>query len=227
MFRHRWADLLNKPPRLTAKGLKKLLRASRNNKRIECFASVIKECGLVPVATHVPNRAYFPAIAELEALRVELDQKGIDDVVSLNDVRRLKNSWHLGFWGVAILLSIIAEDRRVQPGTLEVIYDYNKDEHKKLEDGYEIFVETASDLAKYFRVKPYPEDDETFMPLQAADLLAWHMHRDHLERAGGRRHEDTIWEILRTSPHIAEIEWTGDMVREAFHIDELRKQHLS
>jgi hypothetical protein len=67
-----WEELLNKSPRLTAKEFKKLSRASRNDKRIECFASVIKECGLAPIATRIPNRAYFLAITELEALRLEL-----------------------------------------------------------------------------------------------------------------------------------------------------------
>jgi hypothetical protein len=46
------------PPRLTAMGFKALVRASKNDERIEEFVTIIKHCKLSPVAMSIPNNEY-------------------------------------------------------------------------------------------------------------------------------------------------------------------------
>jgi hypothetical protein len=48
--------------------------------------------------------------------------------------------------------------------------------------------------------RPRFEDDRDFLPLQMADLLAWHSRRDYYEQLtfNGRRLKSNIWDALRT-----------------------------
>ncbi len=47
--------------------------------------------------------------------------------------------------------------------------------------------------------KPRYEDDREFLPLQMADLLAWHSRRDYAEQlAVGKQYESPVWDELRT-----------------------------
>ena len=57
-----------------------------------------------------------------------------------------------------------------------------------------------------FMEEPHSETDEDFTPLQAADLYAWHLHRDYVETQLGREHKDSVWDALkglRTYPHFS------------------------
>jgi hypothetical protein len=45
-----------------------------------------------------------------------------------------------------------------------------------------------------------PRDDNTFMPLQAADLLEWHTHRDFVESKKSNIHSDAVWSALKDLP---------------------------
>jgi hypothetical protein len=42
-------------------------------------------------------------------------------------------------------------------------------------------------------------DEKVFLPLQAADLLAWNVRRDRYEKMIGRKHRWKVWEALRKS----------------------------
>jgi hypothetical protein len=50
--------------------------------------------------------------------------------------------------------------------------------------------------------RPRFEDDKYFLPLQMADLLAWHGRRDYAEQItsrGARRWQSSVWDALRTT----------------------------
>ena len=50
--------------------------------------------------------------------------------------------------------------------------------------------------------RPRFEDDKCFLPLQMADLFAWHSRRDYIEQLasrGARRWESNVWDALRTT----------------------------
>jgi hypothetical protein len=57
--------------------------------------------------------------------------------------------------------------------------------------------------------RPTHRDEKTFLPLQAADMLAWHTRRYYAERSHGREFNDPVWKALRSLP-CAE----GEMSRE-------------
>lgn len=225
-FTDLWINLENDSPRLTSKDFKHLLRTRRNDKRIEKFVSIIKECKLSPIAMQIPNREYWPVLADMKKLRQELYSRGIYDAITIKDVSRMENAYYLGFWGIAILLTDIM-GRLKRSDSLRIIYDHNKTERKTLKEGYQDVCEIMPENAKWFHVEPSPETDDDFMPLQAADLLVWHMHRDYIGQQSGNPHRDTVWEMLRHSPAILEMVWTERMIRDALHLDEIRQNHLS
>ena len=47
---------------------------------------------------------------------------------------------------------------------------------------------------------PTIEDDKTFLPLQAADLLVWHYRQELLARKQGVSPESPFWDALKTLP---------------------------
>jgi len=92
--------------------------------------------------------------------------------------------------------------------------DFIFDEQKKEGD----FAQSAWTFAAYAipkQVKPFlggrpvQRNEKTFIPLQAADMMAWHARRYYSERTHGRESVDPIWKALRSLP-CAE----GEMSRE-------------
>ena len=71
----------------------------------------------------------------------------------------------------------------------------------------------AEELPEYLKPltggKPVQRDDKTFIPLQAADLLAWHVRRNDAEQFAGREFNDTVWAALQSLP-CADGEMTRD-----------------
>jgi hypothetical protein len=58
-------------------------------------------------------------------------------------------------------------------------------------------LESLPEESKRLAREPHGETDEDQMPLQAADLLAWHAHRDFVETQNSREHKDSVWSALQ------------------------------
>jgi hypothetical protein len=57
--------------------------------------------------------------------------------------------------------------------------------------------------------KPINRNDKDFLPLQAADLFAWHVRRFYEEKSRGQEYMDPHWKSLK-SLKCAEYEWTEE-----------------
>lgn len=192
-FAHGWAQRLNKRRVLSAQGFKTHLRRTPNSKRIGGFVRVIKKCGkLYRVSVTIPNTAYKTAVLDQipkwrkRGLRAEL-------------LRIIDNPYYFGFYAIMMQVLLPMVWLLAENAQLEVIYDENIQEAEKLKASYKDFLATNPE-AKQLRREPRGETDDQFMPLLAADLLAWHMHRDFVERQLGREYQDTVWTALNELP---------------------------
>lgn len=119
-------------------------------------------------------------------------------------------------------------------------YQYNHDWHpdekadfifdeqgKESELIQRIWPFTASDVPaavkKFVGNRPVHRDEKTFLPLQAADLFAWHVRRFYEEKSRGREYNNPAWKAL-SSLERAENEWTEERLRKIY--DGLRKMGL-
>jgi hypothetical protein len=125
--------------------------------------------------------------------------------------RLFKNPYYISFMVVFGLELANQGWRWRDTGTkelIEILFDEGIDERRRLKKGYEEFV-------RAIRKGSHPEfldllinkeaefrDDKKFLPLQAADLLAWHVRRNIYEKARGHTHDDPIWVRLMTNRHI-------------------------
>jgi hypothetical protein len=191
-FVHAWKPLLEKPPILRAKGFKNTLRRKRNNKRMLGFTSVLRECeGLRRVSVTIPNKAYKIAVLdEIPKWQGRLDTEALE---------LLDNPYYFGFYVMMMQVLLPMVQSLGDKAELEVIYDENIQEAEKVKSGYREFLAQTPE-AKQLRREPRSENDDKFMPLLAADLLAWHMRRDFSERQQGREHQDTVWDALDDLP---------------------------
>jgi len=86
---------------------------------------------------------------------------------------------------------------------------------------------TASDVPaavkKFVGNKPIHRDEKTFLPLQAADLFAWHVRRFYEEKSRGKEYNDSVWKAL-SSLECAQNEWTEERLRKLY--DGVRKMGL-
>jgi len=83
---------------------------------------------------------------------------------------------------------------------LEVIFDEGITGDKRMKRGYKIFMDNLPPRNKELLIKECVDcrDDKKFLPLQAADLLAWHTRRHFFEHARGQKHADVTWQKLQT-----------------------------
>jgi hypothetical protein len=85
----------------------------------------------------------------------------------------------------------------------EVLFDEGIDDPARLEEGFKAFMEAVRlDDPRYLNffqnTKPEYRNDECNPPLQAADLLAWHLRRMCLEISrGATKYDDPVWNELR------------------------------
>jgi hypothetical protein len=113
------------------------------------------------------------------------ESRGLDS----DTIKLIRNEYFFGFWAIAmyVLLPISWTNDQLR---LEIIYDRNVHEVEKLKQGYSDFQLTVPE-ARFLKGEPYGDTDDDFMPLLAADLIAWHIHRDYVE---------TNWDVFIKMP---------------------------
>lgn len=85
---------------------------------------------------------------------------------------------------------------RKQFEKVEFIFDNGLVDRRNLAFAYSPLLRSLGDDALLIEGEPQFRDDKAFAPLQAADLLAWHVRREYYERANGRIFESRIWSSL-------------------------------
>ena len=214
-FTRAWQPLLNEPPKLSAKGFKNHLRRKRNSKRLLDFVRILADSGVHRVSSIIPRVAFERAIFdELPKWQGRLEP----EVIQL-----LQNEYYFGFWHILmhVLLPMSWVNKNLR---LEVIYDLNIQEEVKLKTGYRGLIENVPE-ANLLADEPHGESDDELMPLQAADLVAWHVRRDCLEAEAGRKHNDTVWAALKSLSTYPESILNENDLRQIVGWSELEKNY--
>jgi hypothetical protein len=193
IFTHRWGSVA---PGLSLQKLKKLFhskpdnRSADGNDLLKQYVSVIGRLRLFRLSICIP------AVAYQKAFKQQLSSRDFDrDILYLHD-----NQYFMAFYG--LMISALTAMKDWPPDAcLRIVYDRNIREAAKLKDGYRDYLDNAShDQLTRLVGEPIPEDDEGFVPLQAADLIALHIFRDYRARRRGTRHDDWVWAYLRDLP---------------------------
>ncbi|MGA3229003.1 MAG: DUF3800 domain-containing protein [Candidatus Binatus sp.] len=188
---HKWFDLLNQAPALSAKSFKRLLRKERNSERVLGFVGALKECELFRISVCIPRKAYENAIlAEIPKFR----KLGLSE----DAIWIVRNEYYFAFFCIIDSILIPMELAADKSDKLQVIYDENIHERGKLKSGYREFLVSMPEDAARLKGEPIGDTDDDVLGLQSADLYAWHLHRDLVEKEHGREHRDSVWEALKT-----------------------------
>ena len=206
-FSHYWAPIMNEEKPLWTADTLKDNRGKKNHPRILRLVEAIAKSGIARVQFRIPDSDYEIAVkGNLQSWfrNKEIDEEGF---------KRLDNPYLFGFY--SNLLSVLGAIREHEGVELDVIYDCNMEHRERLEDAYQGFLESnIPDEVKAMLPKvPLPRSDKTFMPLQAADLLAWHAHRDFVKSKEGKPHADAVWLALKELPKVVDDTWDANDLR--------------
>lgn len=117
----------------------------------------------------------------------------------------IKNPYFLAFyWVFQVILGRQAYDL-AKTGInepVEILFDDGLDRKERLKIAFDNFVGVAHErnpeyLDMLINKEAEFRDDKRFMPLQACDLLAWHVRRLCYEGARGKKYNDPIWIALK------------------------------
>lgn len=126
------------------------------------LASVIRKFDFVSFEFSIPQKAYFDTLTPVSP-------RGLNPHFS------------------CVLLTIFSVGRMLNENKVdmpvEFIFDRKDGTEQDIDLFYEFCVESLSDDVKKIIKKPKFEDDDNLYPLQAADMLAWHVRRNY-ERPG-------------------------------------------
>jgi hypothetical protein len=202
IFADKWQDELNRKPRLAfvhakeayaLKGQFSGWSCEERDKRLLKFVSIIQEHvshGQVFLLNHYDFARFREIVVKHPAMH------------TAGEKRLFKNPYFLGFLVVLGNELFKHGKHTLNSGTkelIEIVFDEDIDNKKRLELGFSYFVESV-------RKGNYPQlldllvnkqaefrDDKHFLPLQAADLLAWHVRRHMYELARRRLHDNPVW----------------------------------
>jgi Protein of unknown function (DUF3800) len=140
-------------------------------------------------------------------------------VLQSRRIRKQPNSpWFFAFY--AMMFNLIA------PYVLnhihdefQFIYDCQVGAENKLRRGHQKLIESfPENCAKWLAGPPIPADDKKVMPLQAADLIAWHTRQAAIrELRGEPNYTDPTWEAIKELPAVKngfDEMWTEKDIRE-------------
>jgi Protein of unknown function (DUF3800) len=209
-FTHRWDSIMREEPPMTVHELKKRVRwRQKTDPRVLQMIHTIGESELKGVRFKISDDEYKAMIADV-AVRDSLPRP----------TPRLfaDNSYFFAF--MAIFLRLMTGMRSEPNVKFEVIYDANMSERSKMEIGYKLFYELLQknhpEFVAMIAKDPIPQSDEDFTPLQAADALAWHSHRDHVEGSNGREYANEMWNALENIPFLIDLPWTRNDLLQLF-----------
>jgi hypothetical protein len=108
-----------------------------------------------------------------------INRQAFDQVVAPASPRGLKSSHFTSCFAIVSGVSrYIAEQGNDIP--VEFIFDRQDGVSDDIGLAFDVMKRSLpSEAQKLIRGKPHFEDDKTFLPLQAADFLAWHLRREH------------------------------------------------
>ena len=154
--------------------------AAARDERVCRFISLIRKHRLIALSYAVPYREFNKILRE---------PKGI-----------MRYPYAVAFSTMVVWLMTSAE-KKSEREEIELIFDQGMiGRERAIRAAYEGIKGSMSKEALELLVgKPRFEDDKRYLPLQAADLLAWHVRRDCAKQlTTGKQWESLIWTQLQT-----------------------------
>jgi Protein of unknown function (DUF3800) len=202
------------------------LTTEERTKRLLAFVAII--------AKHRPlGTTFFIKHGDYQAFQKVL---ATHPTIRAAEKRTLSNPYYLAF--VIMLTSMLLRQgkKRVETGVhelIEILFDDGMERKARLTLGFNNFIDTVKRRSPQFldllvNKQVETRDDKVFKPLQASDLLAWHLRRfgEETARSGADTYRDPVWLALREATeyeHFAytEQQWLDLLYRireETFHI---------
>jgi hypothetical protein len=102
-------------------------------------------------------------------------------------------------FGVTCILTALlhAMNNFANPYELDFFFDKDSVKQGDLDRAYKLFHSDHQGEAAFLPNRPIMRNDKCWMPLQAADLYAWHVRRDHFE---GGKLDTELWRVLKSRP---------------------------
>lgn len=198
-FTHRWRGILNQKPRIeclkgkeaaTLSGEFSGWSATQRDKRVLQLVRAIHQYSLACVRVVVPHEGFKRTLR--------------DGKIAPGARWYFKHPYFLAFDAVfAGVLKYVRGLPSVEK--VEFIFDHGVVDRRSLEPAYAQLLRALGEDATLIEREPLFRDDKTFPPLQAADLLAWHVRRDYNERSKGRIFRSPIWDALVWTSQTGEI----------------------
>ncbi len=151
--------------------------AKDRDERLLAFAKLIERFQLIRVEVVIRYDDFDELIKQNRGPFKEPPVFGVTCLLTamLDGMTRENNKQELDFF---------FDKGSVREGDLTRAYDLiHKDDHKE--------------IATLLPNRPILRDDKSWMPLQAADLYAWHVRRDHFEDG---KLDSEIWRMLQSRP---------------------------
>lgn len=160
--------------------------------------------GLPPREKNVLEFVYLIRKYTRRSIKVAIDYSRFNRVLKFEQAVE-KNKWFLKKPYETALTGIIAGllsfvEFETSREKIEFIFDEGLAEPKKLAAIYKHVVSKTPRHVAELVDEPRFCDDKKFMPLQAADLFAWHVRREHSELAHGRNFESPVSRALLEIP---------------------------
>jgi hypothetical protein len=217
-FTHGFDALLHESPAMTPREFKRQVRSPNPDSRIIRSIDLANECSLRGFRYKI-NHNVFVA---LQALVLSTKDRDSYDY--------FKNSYFIAFAGT--LLFLMASVRNKPDYQVELIYDEEMHERRRLERGYREFRKWAGqehpEILEYIARRPVPRNDLKFWPLLLADALAYHSHKNHVESANGREYTHPLWIALKDIRFVVDDGWsTIDLLHAREHIADAMERAIA
>jgi uncharacterized protein DUF3800 len=117
-----------------------------------------------------------------------------------------------------ILSQLLATISMTPNAKLDLFYDENLYEEPEIQRGYERFRDSVakanSSWLRMLPLRPVPKNDKDFLPVRAADALAWNTHRHFIRAQKGKVFSNPLWKLLDAGPNAIDDTWDAEAVRD-------------
>lgn len=191
-FEQEWAECLAKPPALEYFKMRECQafrgqflgwQEKERNKRLADLVAIIQKHAKASIFALVPRDDFFVAVPKTKS-------------------RYFKTPYALTYYAL-----IWATLQSMQSCGLKDTVNFIFDEQLRLSDDVQAlwgqFAQNIarSELAPHLGSRPIHGSEKQYIPLQAADLLAWHIRRWYDADSRGEKFESPTLMVLRSIPH--------------------------
>jgi uncharacterized protein DUF3800 len=198
----RWHDALDLPPRLkyfkmheahTCTGEFTGWKQTDRDVRLASLAGIIKDHVVAGVSSVVRQDDY-------------------DEIMAGRIAKPLDYPYWLMYYSIIMRTLLLHRENGLVEKT-DFIFDEQPDQSRQVQEHFNAVYDLAPpQIKELFGNSPLNSDDKTTLPLQAADMFAWHIHRCCYERERGFGFDSPTMQILHSVRHY-DYTWTRERLQ--------------